>query len=67
MTQDPLPDRLAYSIAESARLLGLSESTVKRLLASGKLVAVRVGVHRRIPRDELYRLLEPPTEAQEAL
>lgn len=67
MTHEQPPERLAYSIAEAAQLLGVSESTVKRLLASGKLAAVKVGGHRRISRTELYRLLEIPTEAQEAL
>lgn len=64
---DEVPDRLAYSIDEVARLLSVSESTVKRMLAAGTLKAVKVGGHRRIPRSELYRLLEPtPTEQAEA-
>lgn len=65
---DPVPERLAYSITETARLLGVSYSTVKRMLASGSLRFVRVGEHRRIPRTELYRLLDvPDPTAQEAL
>lgn len=61
-------DRLAYSLAETARLLSVSKRTVERLLASGTLAAVTIGGHRRIPRSELYRLLDTgQPQAQEAL
>lgn len=44
-TQDQLPGshRVALSINEVAASLGLSRSTVKNLIATGKLEAVRIG------------------------
>lgn len=41
--------RLAYSPAETARLLGVSTRTVQRLLDSGQLAFVQVQSRRRIP------------------
>lgn len=70
MTQDEqsAQEPLAYTIPETARLLHTSPSTVKRMLAAGTLKAIYVGSHRRVPRAELYRLLETPDNAaQEAL
>jgi excisionase family DNA binding protein len=51
----PFP-RLAYSLAESEALSGLSRSSLYRLIAAGKLKSVRHGRRRIIPRDELERL-----------
>lgn len=66
--EEQVPERLAHSFEETARLLDTSLSTVKRLVAAGTLRAVYVGSHRRIPRAELYRLLDTPDPAaQEAL
>jgi len=53
-----IPERLAHSIPETARLLDVSESTVRRLIADGALKAVRIRGYLRVPRAELYRLLE---------
>jgi len=47
------------STAEAARLLGVSRSTVYRLLKAGALVSVRVGRSRRIPVTALARYLDP--------
>jgi len=48
--------RLAYSIAESEALSGLSRSSIYRLIAAGKLKTVQHGRRRIVPRDELERL-----------
>jgi excisionase family DNA binding protein len=45
---DPLP-RVSYSIPEAARAMGLSESTVKRLIESGQLASKKVLRRRLIP------------------
>ena len=45
---------------EFARALGVSETTVNRWLADGKIAFVRLpGGERRIPATELQRILEP--------
>lgn len=50
--------RLAYKPAEAARLLGVDERTVQRLIATGHLHAVRHGSRLTlIPRDSLYAFL----------
>lgn len=45
------------SLDEAAAWLGVSKSTVKRLLARGDLVAVRVGARRKIAADTLAAYL----------
>lgn len=64
MANEEIPERLAYSLPETARLLSVSLSTVKRLIASGSLSVVRIGGQRRVPRSSLYALLEAPQPAQ---
>lgn len=54
-TAPPIP-RLAYSIAESEALSGLSRSSLYRLIAAGKLKTVQHGRRRIVPCDELERL-----------
>jgi excisionase family DNA binding protein len=48
--------RLAYSLAESEALCGLSRSALYRLIASGQLKTVQLGRRRLVPRAELERL-----------
>jgi excisionase family DNA binding protein len=50
-------DHLAYGISDAARVVGVSPSTIKRLLAAGQLASVRIGARRVIMRTELERLL----------
>jgi excisionase family DNA binding protein len=57
-TAPPIP-RLAYSIAESEALTGLSRSSLYRLIAAGKLKTVQHGRRRIVPRGELERLCGP--------
>jgi excisionase family DNA binding protein len=50
--------RLSFAPAEAASALGVSTSTIHRLIRTGALRAVRIGERRSvIPRDELERLL----------
>lgn len=50
--------RLAYRPAEAARLLGVDERTVHRLIATGELHAVRRSSRLTlIPRDSIYAFL----------
>jgi excisionase family DNA binding protein len=53
-------DRLAFSVNESAILLGVSVDSVRAWVKTGKLGASRVGGKSKIliPRTELERLLE---------
>jgi excisionase family DNA binding protein len=46
--RDPINPESVYSREEAAELLGVSLSTVKRLIASGQLVASRPDSIRRI-------------------
>lgn len=64
---EQIPERLAYPFPEAARLLGVSLSTVKRLVAAGKLRTADVGGKRRIPRQSLYALLNTPETVEEAV
>ena len=57
MTNQHTYTRLAYSIGESAGLLGVSRGLLYRLLARGELRAVRIGARQRIAATELERLL----------
>ena len=45
--------------AEIARLLGISERTVRRWIASGELPSVKVGGSRLVARADLERTLSP--------
>ncbi len=52
----PAIPRLAYSLAESEALSGLSRSSLYRLIAAGTLKTVQYGRRRLVPREELERL-----------
>lgn len=54
------PERLAYSVQEAARLLGVSYHTVHRLLHSGRLRKVPGLRINLIPRESLEQLLRDP-------
>ena len=55
----PEPERLAYSIQESADLLGVDYFSVYRLIQRGKLRACRALRGKLlVPRTELLRLLK---------
>jgi len=60
-TSDQL-ERLAYSPAETAELLGVARSTVYELLHSGRLPSVLAGNRRLIPRAGIQAFLEGARE-----
>jgi excisionase family DNA binding protein len=47
------------TVQETAKMLKVSQMTVRRYIASGKLKAVRVGRNIRIRRDDAERIIEP--------
>jgi excisionase family DNA binding protein len=49
--------RAAFSPAETAELLGISEATVFRLMRSGTLASVLIGGSRRIPTSAIQQAL----------
>jgi excisionase family DNA binding protein len=59
--QTPLP-RLAYTMAETARILGVSYITVHRLLKRGKLRSSSALRHKLIPMTEIERFLKTTLE-----
>lgn len=50
-------ERLAFSVVEAARTLGLSERSVRALVTRGDLRSCRLGRRVLIPADGLRRLL----------
>jgi excisionase family DNA binding protein len=62
VSSQQLPPRLAYSLAESEALSGLSRSTLYRLIVAGKLRTVQRGRRRLVPSAELERLCSVDAE-----
>lgn len=57
-TQTPLPD--VIGTGEAARLLNVHPATVRRMIESGELRAVRIGHgHNKIARDSVAAILAP--------
>jgi len=52
-------ERLAFSPAEAAESLGVSERTFRKLVARGTVRVVRVGKRVLVPAEVLRELLEP--------
>ena len=61
----PVP-RLALSLEESGKAVGLCSKTVSKLIADGRLRAVNVGTRRLIPVSELQRWLDAESCANNA-
>ena len=51
-------ERLLYRIDEAAGLLGVSRSTLYRLISSGELLVIRAGSAPRIPAKVLERFVD---------
>lgn len=51
------PDHAAYSTRDAAAYIGVSERTIHRMRADGRLPAVRVGRQIRFRREDLDRYL----------
>jgi excisionase family DNA binding protein len=60
-TSEPPPElqRLAFSIAETAEILGISAVSVRRLIGRGLIRANRTLRHLRISQAEIDRFLAP--------
>jgi excisionase family DNA binding protein len=54
----PQPPRLAFSVRETAQMLGMSEKTVRRLIDRKLLRASRALRHLRIAKTEIERFME---------
>lgn len=52
----PAPERLAYTTAEAAALLGITRKTIYKLMERGELRTTKIGSCRRVPADEVRRL-----------
>jgi excisionase family DNA binding protein len=46
---DDRPERVAWTIREAARALGISVSSVRRQIGAGHLPILRIGVSVRVP------------------
>lgn len=53
----PAKEKAAYKISEIAELVSLSEKTIRSLISSGKITAIKVGGSVRVPHEELVRIL----------
>lgn len=51
------PSKIAYTIKEATAAIGLSRSTIYKLMASGELETIRIGQRRLIRAEALSRLL----------
>lgn len=49
-----------YSLTEVAERLSVSERTLRRMIADGRLSAIRIGAQWRITQAELERLMGAP-------
>jgi excisionase family DNA binding protein len=56
---EPSPGRAVYSLAEAAKRLGVSASTLRRMVRSGELLTVPVGKTPKVPATELARVSAP--------
>ncbi len=58
MPSSPALEQLTYSVADVARIFGVTPSHVWRLCQSGEIPSVRLGSRILIPRETIERLLE---------
>jgi excisionase family DNA binding protein len=54
-------ERLLFTVEEVAEALGLSRSTIYRLLRRGELVATHIGSATRIPESSVRRFVDERT------
>ncbi len=59
-------DRLTYSVAEAARVLGISRSYCYELVQEGVLPSLQLGRRRLVPRTALQRYVDEPVAMQPA-
>ncbi|MPZ52516.1 MAG: helix-turn-helix domain-containing protein [Acidimicrobiia bacterium] len=65
-TPDRPNHRAAYSIRETCNLLGVSRSTLYRLMDGKRLRCVHIGRRVLIPAGEIERLLSSPTKRRQS-
>lgn len=51
-------DKLAYTINEAAKSVGLSRSTIYKLIGAGQLTTIKVGNRTLIPTESLRALVD---------
>ena len=51
-------ERLAYTVPEAARALGVHSNTVRNWIMEGRIRITRIGRLVRIPSQELHRLVQ---------
>jgi len=56
------PEKLAYSIKDAAKALGLGTTTINRMIKDGRLKAVKIGGRTLIPAAALRAIIDnaPP-------
>jgi excisionase family DNA binding protein len=52
------PDRLLYSVAEAADLLGIGRTFMYHLVATGEVDSLKVGTRRKIPRESIHGYIQ---------
>lgn len=58
VTAEPLVgDRLAYTVAEAARLVGISRSGLYKLIRAGEIETVKIGAARRVTPEAIRAFL----------
>jgi excisionase family DNA binding protein len=58
MNSPPRPQRLAYTVKETAMLLSLSRSLVYELINAGKIETIKIGRARRITSRQLEAYIQ---------
>jgi excisionase family DNA binding protein len=53
-----MSDEIVYTIIEACKLLKVSDDTIRRLIKSGQLEAVKVGNQWRIKKESIDKLLK---------
>lgn len=53
-----MSERLVYTVAEAADLVGISEWLARRLIAKGEFPSIRLGTRLVVPRVQLEAMLE---------
>ena len=57
-----MEDKLAISVEEAGRLLGISRGLAYQLAASGELKTLRLGRRLVVPKDAIRKMLEDASE-----
>lgn len=53
----PQPEKLTLTVKEAARLVGVSEWTLRQAIRNGQIHTVKIGQLERVPRARLLQLL----------